>query len=63
MTEALGPLSKEKEKLLSDYNGMKAKCNQEYEELAEKKRNYQQEVEALLKANSKINEYVPLTIG
>lgn len=62
LTEALGPLSKEKEQSLSDYNDAKVKRNQEYEELAEKKRNYQQEVEALLKASSKINEYVLLTI-
>jgi len=60
LTEALGPLSKEKEQLLSDYNDMKIRRNQEYEELAEKKRNYQQEVEALLKASYKINEYVLL---
>lgn len=63
MTEAVGPLAKEKEQLLSVYNDVKVKRNQEYEELAEKKRNYQQEVEALLKANSKINEYVLLTKG
>ncbi|CAL9235186.1 unnamed protein product [Arabidopsis halleri] len=63
LTEALGPLSKEKEQLLSDYNDMKIRRNQEYEELADKKRNYQQEVEALLKASSKINEYHDLKKG
>ncbi|CAH8348708.1 unnamed protein product [Eruca vesicaria subsp. sativa] len=63
LAEALGPLSKEKEQLLSVYNDMKVKRNQDYEELAEKKRNYQQEVEALLKANSKINEYRDLKKG
>ncbi|ESQ51785.1 hypothetical protein EUTSA_v10016151mg [Eutrema salsugineum] len=63
LTESLGPLSKKKEQLLSDYNDIKAKRNQEYEELAEKKRNYQQEVEALLKASSKINEYHDLKKG
>ncbi|CAH2059850.1 unnamed protein product [Thlaspi arvense] len=63
LTEALGPLSKEKEQLLNDYNDIKVKLNQEYEELAEKKRNYQQEVEALLKASSKINEYHNLKKG
>ncbi|KFK31167.1 hypothetical protein AALP_AA6G077500 [Arabis alpina] len=63
LTEALGPLSREKEQLLSDYNDMKVKRNQEYEEQAERKRNYQQEVEALLKANSKINEYHNLKKG
>ncbi|KAJ0261961.1 DNA repair protein RAD50 [Hirschfeldia incana] len=63
LSEAVGPLSKEKEQLLSVYNDMKVKRNQEYEELAEKKRNYQQEVEALLKANSKIDEYRELKKG
>ncbi|WZZ39670.1 hypothetical protein YC2023_035929 [Brassica napus] len=63
LTEAVGPLAKEKEQLLSVYNDIKVKRNQEYEELAEKKRNYQQEVEALLKANSKINEYNDLKKG
>ncbi|KAF8056799.1 hypothetical protein N665_1267s0002 [Sinapis alba] len=63
LSEALGPLSKEKEQLLSVYNDIKVKRNQEYEELAEKKRNYQQEVEALLKANSKIDEYRELKKG
>lgn len=58
MAEALGPLSKEKEKLLSDYNDLKAKLDFEYEQQAEQKRNYQQEVEALLKVTSKIKEYV-----
>ncbi|KAG2332824.1 hypothetical protein Bca52824_004004 [Brassica carinata] len=63
LSEALGPLSKEKEQLLSVYNDIKVKRNQEYEELVEKKRNYQQEVEALLKANSKIDEYRDLKKG
>lgn len=58
MAEALGPLSKKKEKLLSDYNDLKAKLDFEYEQQAEQKRNYQQEVEALLKVTSKIKEYV-----
>lgn len=57
LAEALGPLSKEKEKLLSDYNDLKAKLDFEYEQQAEQKRNYQQEVEALLKVTSKIKEY------
>lgn len=56
LTEALGPLSKEKDKFLSDYNELKAKLNREYEEQSEQKRNYQQEVESLLKINSKIKE-------
>ena len=58
MAEAIGPLSKEKEKLLSDYNNLKTKLDCEYEKQAEQKRNYQQEVEALLHVTSKIKEYV-----
>lgn len=58
LAEALGPLSKEKDKLLSDYNDLKVKLSHEYEELAEQKRNYQQEIETLLKTASKIKEYV-----
>ncbi|XP_062165203.1 DNA repair protein RAD50 [Alnus glutinosa] len=61
--EALGPLSKEKDKLLSDYNELKAKLNCEYEEQAEQKRNYQQEVESLLKIASRIKEYYDLKKG
>ncbi len=56
MGEALGPLSKEKDKLLGDYNELKAKLSCEYEEQAEQKRNYQQEVESLLKIASRIKE-------
>uniref|UniRef100_A0A2N9EHM7 Reverse transcriptase zinc-binding domain-containing protein n=1 Tax=Fagus sylvatica TaxID=28930 RepID=A0A2N9EHM7_FAGSY len=63
LTEALGPLSKEKDKLLNDYNELKAKLNHEYEEQADQKRNYQQEVESLLKINSKIKEYYDLKKG
>ncbi|XP_050239038.1 DNA repair protein RAD50 isoform X1 [Quercus robur] len=63
LTEALGPLSKEKDKFLSDYNELKAKLNREYEGQSEQKRNYQQEVESLLKINSKIKEYHDLKKG
>ncbi|KAK9288716.1 hypothetical protein L1049_017179 [Liquidambar formosana] len=57
LAEALGPLSKEREKLLSDYNNLKVKLGCEYEEQAEEKRNYQQEVDTLAKVTSKIKEY------
>ncbi|KAH9649599.1 DNA repair protein RAD50 [Citrus sinensis] len=57
LAEASGPLSKEKEKLLSDYNDLKVKLNCEYEEQAEQKINFQQEIEMLLKIASKIKEY------
>ena len=58
LAEALGPLSKEKEKLLNDYNDLKVKLNRENEELAKQNRNYQREFETLLETTSKIEEYV-----
>lgn len=58
LAEALIPLSKEKDKLLNDYNELKDKLNREYEELGDKKRKFQQEVETLLRTTSKIKEYV-----
>ncbi|XP_057959877.1 DNA repair protein RAD50 [Malania oleifera] len=57
LAEALGPLLKEKDKLLSDHNDLKVKLNGEYEERAELKISYQQEVETVLKVASKIKEY------
>lgn len=63
LKEALGPLSKEKEKLLGDYNDLKVKLSHEYEEQAEGKRNYQQEVETLLKITAKIKEYYDMKKG
>ncbi|PON95475.1 DNA repair protein Rad50 [Trema orientale] len=63
LAEALGPLSREKDKLLDDYNELKAKLNHEYEEQAEKKRSYQQEVDSLLKITSKIKEFHDLKKG
>ena len=56
MAESLGPLSRERDKLLNDYNELKAKLNHEYEEQTEQKRSYQQEVDSLLKITSKIKE-------
>ncbi|KAK7331449.1 hypothetical protein VNO77_25674 [Canavalia gladiata] len=63
LAEALGPLSKEKDKLLADHNELKIRLNHEYEDLAEQKRHYQQEAEALFKMNSKIKEYSDLKKG
>ncbi|KAJ7957253.1 DNA repair protein RAD50 [Quillaja saponaria] len=63
LAEALGPLSREKDKLLGDYNEMKTRLNRECEDQAEQKRNYQQEVETLLKIASKIKEYNDLKKG
>ncbi|PQQ05555.1 DNA repair protein RAD50 [Prunus yedoensis var. nudiflora] len=52
-----GPLSREKDELLRDYNNLKVKLDREYEEQAEKKGKYQQEVVALLTLISKIKQY------
>ncbi|KAK6914345.1 RAD50, zinc hook [Dillenia turbinata] len=57
LADVLGPLARERDKLLSDYNDLKVKLNHEYEEQAEQKINYHQEVEALARINSKIKEY------
>jgi len=56
LADALGPFSKEKDKLLANYNEMKIRLNREYEDLAEQKRSYQQEAESLFRMNSKIKE-------
>ncbi|KAL6185682.1 hypothetical protein ACLB2K_041810 [Fragaria x ananassa] len=61
--EALGPLSREKDKLLNDYNEIKAELGRQCEEQAEQSRNYKQEVDELLKTNSKIKEYNDLKKG
>ena len=44
--------------MLGDYNDLKGRLNREYEEQADVRRNYQQEVETLLRVTSKIKEYV-----
>lgn len=56
LEEAHGPLSREKDELLRDYNNLKVKLDHEYEEQAEKKGKYQQEVVALLTLISKIKQ-------
>lgn len=56
LSDALGPLSKEKDRLLADHNELKNRLSQEYEERLERKRSYQQEAEDLFKMNSKIKE-------
>ncbi|KAL6293483.1 hypothetical protein ACE6H2_001625 [Prunus campanulata] len=57
LEEAHGPLSREKDELLRDYNNLKVKLDREYEEQAEKKGKYQQEIVALLTLISKIKQY------
>ncbi|KAK9159898.1 hypothetical protein Syun_006239 [Stephania yunnanensis] len=57
LVEALVPLSKEKDKLLHDHKDLKFKLEREFEEQAELRRSYQQEVETLFAIASKIKEY------
>jgi DNA repair protein RAD50 len=56
LLEAVGPLSKRKDKLHADYNELKVRLDGEYENLAEKKRIYQQAAEALFRITYKIKE-------
>ncbi|KAF3616732.1 DNA repair protein RAD50 [Capsicum annuum] len=60
LAEAFGPLLKEKDKRLRDHEDLKTKLGEQWEEQAEIKRNYQQEVDTLLKITSKIKEYYDL---
>ncbi|PIN18897.1 DNA repair protein RAD50, ABC-type ATPase/SMC superfamily [Handroanthus impetiginosus] len=63
LAEAVGPLSKEKKKLLDDYNNLEVKLNHEYELQADHYRKIQQEVDALLNMFSTIKEYDNLNKG
>ncbi|CAN4107174.1 unnamed protein product [Withania somnifera] len=60
LAEAFGSLLKEKEKLFRDHEDLKKKLGEQLEEQAEIRRNYQQEVDTLLKITSKIKEYYDL---
>nr|GME07955.1 DNA repair protein RAD50 [Ipomoea batatas] len=55
--EALGPLSKEKDKLLRDYNDLKEKFEHEQEKQLQVCSNFRQEMKALQGLASKIKEY------
>lgn len=57
LTEALGPLARETEKLESDYNCLKDRLNREFEQQTEIRRNHRQDIEELVRLNSKIKEY------
>ncbi|GMH20274.1 hypothetical protein Nepgr_022115 [Nepenthes gracilis] len=57
LAEALGPLSREKEKLLRDHDNLKIRLAHEIEEQDELRRSCHQEIEELLKLNSKIKEF------
>ncbi|XP_061992720.1 DNA repair protein RAD50 isoform X1 [Rosa rugosa] len=63
LAEALGPLSREKDKFLNDYNEIKAELGRQCEEQAEQSRNYKHKVDELLKIISDIKEYNDLRKG
>jgi DNA repair protein RAD50 len=56
LLEAVGPLSKRKDKLHADYNELKIRLGSEYENLAEKKRMYQQAAEEVFSMTYTIKE-------
>nr|CAD1836552.1 unnamed protein product [Ananas comosus var. bracteatus] len=56
LEDALGPLVKEKEKLLQEHTSLKSKLEKEYDEQAERKRSFQQEIETLLTLNARIKD-------
>ncbi|XP_017234897.1 DNA repair protein RAD50 [Daucus carota subsp. sativus] len=57
VSEALGPLLKEKQKLLNDYDVTKESLERRYEEQDKCVRSYEMEFRTLLNQNSKIKEY------
>ncbi|CAM0879260.1 unnamed protein product [Alopecurus aequalis] len=58
LEEALVPLSKERESLLQEYKALKERFDQEYYQLAERKRAFQQEIDAIGTLNKRIKEYL-----
>lgn len=58
LEEALVPLSEERESLLQEYKALKERLEQEFEQLAERKRGFQQEIDALGTLNTQIKEYL-----
>ncbi|URE31784.1 Rad50 zinc hook motif [Musa troglodytarum] len=58
LAEALVPLIKEKEKLLQDHANLKLKLEREYDNQAESKRSFQQDIEMLMTLSSRIKEYL-----
>ena len=58
LEEALVPLSKEREILLQEYKALKERFDQEYDQLAERKRGFQQEIDVLGTLNTRIKGYI-----
>ncbi|XP_022761845.1 DNA repair protein RAD50 isoform X2 [Durio zibethinus] len=63
LAESLGSLFKEKEKLLNDYECLKVKLTQEYEQQHKLRSSYQHEAEALSQTSNKIKGYYDLKKG
>ncbi|KAF3323696.1 DNA repair protein RAD50 isoform X1 [Carex littledalei] len=58
LEEALVPSTKEKDKLNQEHADLKSRLEREYDELAERKRSFQQETETLLALNNRIKEFI-----
>ncbi|KAL5208788.1 hypothetical protein ABZP36_033223 [Zizania latifolia] len=58
LAAALGLLSKERESLLQEYEALKERLDQEYDQLAERKREFQKEIDALETHNERIKVYL-----
>ncbi|CAN1835319.1 DNA repair protein RAD50, partial [Linum perenne] len=63
LAENLGPLSKAKEKLESDYEKLKSELDLEYEDQRKEFENYRVELDTVHKLMSKIKEYYDLKRG
>ncbi|KAJ6298888.1 hypothetical protein OIU76_019949 [Salix suchowensis] len=63
LAEAVGPLSREKEKLQGEHNELKVQLEREYEEQKQKLDDFQREVDTLVRIASKIREYYNLKKG
>ncbi|KAJ1696950.1 hypothetical protein LUZ63_005462 [Rhynchospora breviuscula] len=56
--EALAPLTKEKKKLIQEHADLTTRLEQEYDELADRKRSFQLETETLSALSNSINEFI-----
>nr|APA20123.1 DNA repair-recombination protein RAD50 [Populus tomentosa] len=63
LAEAVGPLSREKEKLQGEHNELKGQLEREYEEQKKQLDDFKQEVDTLVRIASKIREYYNLKKG
>lgn len=63
LAEAVGPLSREKEKLQGEHNELKGQLEREYEEQKKQFDDFKQEVDTVVRIASKIREYYNLKKG